>query len=242
MGYWVARCLFTPVLLVLYRVRPSGRANLPRRGPVILASNHQSFMDSMFIPLCVARRVTFLAKAEYFDNPRTAWFFRAMGQIPIRRDGGSQSAAGALAAAREVLDAGGILAIYPEGTRSPDGRLYRGHTGVARIALTCGVPVVPVACAGTAAVQPIGARRPRLWKHVAVRFGPPLRFDDPPGSADDLAVLRRVTERIMEAIAALSGEERVDAYAKRRWEGDHWVADLPASPPPAGAGGELPQR
>jgi 1-acyl-sn-glycerol-3-phosphate acyltransferase len=212
--YWVLKVVLTPILHLVYRVECAGRRNVPRRGPVILASNHQSFIDSIFIPLCVHRRVTYLAKAEYFDNRRTAWFFRALGQIPIRRTGGSASQR-ALASAAEVLDAGGVLGIYPEGTRSPDGRLYRGHTGVARIALTCGVPVVPVAVTGTAAVQPIGSLRPALFKRVGVRFGPPLRWPELAARSGDAATLRRVTDEIMAAIAALSGQEQVRGYARR---------------------------
>ncbi|MGH9058500.1 MAG: lysophospholipid acyltransferase family protein, partial [Acidimicrobiales bacterium] len=169
MGYWVFKALLTPLLRFAYRIRCRGLDQVPRHGPVILASNHNSFIDSMFIPLVMRRRVTFLAKAEYFDNPRTAWFFRAMGQIPITRGGGSASER-ALKAAREVLDGGGVLAIYPEGTRSPDGRLYKGRTGVARIALSCpAAPVVPLALSGTSQIQPIDAMRPRLFKTVQVR-------------------------------------------------------------------------
>src|SRR5215472_10731462 len=149
MAYWVLKILLTPVLRLVFRVRSEGTQNVPRRGPVILASNHQSFIDSIFLPLAVHRRVTFVAKAEYFESWKTAWFFRAVGMIPLKRDGGSASER-ALAAAKDVLIAGGVLGIYPEGTRSPDGRLYKGHTGVARLAVQCGVPVVPVAQIGTA--------------------------------------------------------------------------------------------
>src|SRR5579875_3030789 len=161
MAYWVLKVVLTPILLILYRVRVEGRSNVPRKGPVILASNHQSFIDSIFLPLCVNRRVTFVAKAEYFENWKTAWFFRAVGMIPLKREGGSASER-ALGAAREVLMSGGVLGIYPEGTRSPDGRLYKGHTGVARLAMQCGAPVVPVAQFGTTEVQPIGANLPRI--------------------------------------------------------------------------------
>src|SRR5579862_1890558 len=156
MGYWLVKVILTPVLRLGFRVRCDGRDFVPGRGPVILASNHQSFIDSIFLPLCVRRRVTFVAKAEYFETWKTAWFFRAVGMIPLKRDGGSASER-ALAAARDVLMAGGVLGIYPEGTRSPDGRLYRGHTGVARLAVQCGAAVVPVAQFGTAEVQAIGA-------------------------------------------------------------------------------------
>jgi 1-acyl-sn-glycerol-3-phosphate acyltransferase len=234
MLYWVVKAVMTPLLRIAYRVEVDGRGNVPRRGPVILASNHQSFIDSIFIPLCVRRRVTFLAKAEYFESRRTAWFFRAVGQIPVRRGGGS-AADRALASAREVLDAGGVLGIYPEGTRSPDGRLYKGHTGVARMALGCGATVVPVACAGTSDIQPIGAMQPRLFRSLRVSFGEPLRWPDLTGSDDDAEVLRRVTDEIMEAIGVLSGQERVSAYAKRRPEGPGPAVAVPVSGTPGDA-------
>src|SRR5581483_11973724 len=138
MAYWVLKAILTPVLRFLFRVRVEGLEHVPASGPAILASNHVSFSDSIFLPLMVKRRITFVAKAEYFEDPNTAWFFRAMGQIPIKRGGGSASKR-ALEAAKEVLEAGGLFGIYPEGTRSPDGRLYKGHTGVARLALECQV-------------------------------------------------------------------------------------------------------
>ncbi len=174
-----------------------------------------SFCDSLFMPLVIRRRVTFVAKAEYFDSWKTAWFFRAAGQIPMRREGGSASER-ALATARDVLNAGGILGIYPEGTRSPDGRLYRGHTGVARLALGCGVPVIPVGIVGTTDVQPRGSNFMRPFRRVTVRFGPPLdigRFEDE--SATDPLVLRTLTDELMFEIRRLSGQEYVDRYAKR---------------------------
>jgi 1-acyl-sn-glycerol-3-phosphate acyltransferase len=214
MAYWILKVVLTPLLRCLYRLDVKGKGNVPKRGPVILASNHQSFIDSVFLPMVVGRRVTFVAKAEYFENPRTAWIFRALGQIPIKRGGGSSSER-ALASAREVLDAGGVLGIYPEGTRSPDGRLYKGHTGVARLAVSCGAPVVPVSLEGTSAVQPIGAMRPRVFRPVAVRFGRPLTWPFRSAEAEHPAVLRRVTEEIMVAIAELSGQERVDHYGRR---------------------------
>src|SRR6201993_118954 len=154
MAYWALKIVLTPILRLIYRVRIEGRENVPASGPVILASNHQSFIDSIFLPLVVRRRVTFVAKAEYFESWKTAWFFRAVGMIPLKRGGGSASER-ALAAAREVLDNGGVLGIYPEGTRSPDGRLYKGHTGAARLAKDCHAPIIPVAQLGTDEVQPI---------------------------------------------------------------------------------------
>ena len=240
MAYWALKIVLTPILRLVYRVRVEGRENVPRSGPVILASNHQSFIDSIFLPLCVRRRVTFVAKAEYFETWKTAWFFRAVGMIPLKRGGGSASER-ALAAAREVLMAGGVLGIYPEGTRSPDGRLYRGHTGVARLAVQCGATVVPVAQSGTAEVQPIGAMMPRMFKPVRLRMGAPMRFELAGGAggvsgadgADaggiggdpDGRDHRRITDEIMQAIAGLSGQAYVDEYAKR----DRGLLDAPGS-------------
>jgi len=213
--YWALKVLLSPVFFVVWRIRVEGREHVPTRGPVILAPNHVAFLDSMFLPLVLFRRVTFVAKAEYFDSWKTAWFFRAAGQIPMRRDGGSASER-ALAAARDVLGAGKVLGIYPEGTRSPDGRLYRGHTGVARLAVSCGAPVIPVGLVGTSDVQRPGSNRPRPWKRVTVRFGPPLdmqRFAGEGGS--DPLTLRVVTDELMFEIRNLSGQEYVDRYAKR---------------------------
>jgi 1-acyl-sn-glycerol-3-phosphate acyltransferase len=210
-AYWVLKILLTPVLRTIFQVRSEGTNNVPKTGPVILASNHQSFVDSVFLSLVVRRRVTFVAKAEYFENPKTAWFFRAVGMIPLKRGDGPASAR-ALAAAREVLAAGGVLGIYPEGTRSPDGRLYKGHTGAARLALDCHVPVVPVAQFGTAAVQPIGSMWPKLFRRVDVKMGRPLRWQ---GQVEESTEYREFTNRLMAAIASLSGQVRVDTYARR---------------------------
>jgi 1-acyl-sn-glycerol-3-phosphate acyltransferase len=214
-AYWVLKVLLSPIFFALWRVKVEGRDLVPKRGPVILAPNHVSFLDSMFLPLVLVRRVTFVAKAEYFDSWKTAWFFRAAGQIPMRREGGSASER-ALAAAREVLEQGKVLAIYPEGTRSPDGRLYRGHTGVARLALGCGVPVIPVGLVGTSEVQRPGSNRPRPFKAVTVRFGAPLDLSRFAGNeSTDPLTLRAVTDELMFEIRNLSGQTYVDRYAKR---------------------------
>jgi 1-acyl-sn-glycerol-3-phosphate acyltransferase len=215
MAYWVFKALLSPLFYGCWTVRVTGRENLPKRGPVILAPNHTSFCDSFFMPLVVRRRVTFVAKAEYFDSWKTAWFFRAAGQIPMRREGGSASER-ALASARDVLSAGGVLGIYPEGTRSADGRLYRGHTGVARLALQCGAPVIPVGIIGTTDVQPVGSNFMRPFKKVTVRFGEPLDLTDHGAlTAGDPLVLRRITDELMFEIRELSGQEYVGRYAKK---------------------------
>jgi 1-acyl-sn-glycerol-3-phosphate acyltransferase len=215
MSYWILKFFLTPWLRFLYRVKVEGMETVPKDGPVILASNHVSFSDSIFLPLMLPRRVTFVAKAEYFEDRKTAWFFRAMGQIPIKREGGSASQR-ALASAQEVLDGGGVFGIYPEGTRSPDGRLYKGHTGVARLALGCRAPVVAVAMVGTRDAQPIGQVKPRFFMPIGVRFSEPMYFERFYDRQDDPLVLRQITDEIMWKLRELSDQEYVNRYAKRR--------------------------
>jgi len=215
--YWVVKGVLTPILRVCFRVKVEGRENLPAHGPVILASNHRSFLDSIFLPLVLRRRVTFVAKAEYFDDPKTAWFFRGVGQIPIRREGGSASER-ALASATEVLRDGGVFGIYPEGTRTRDGLLHRGHTGVARLSLRTGTAIVPVGLIGTDEVQPVDSRLPKLFKTVRIRFGEPIELGHYEGRHDDRLALRDVTDEVMFEIQALSGYEYEDTYATKRAE------------------------
>src|SRR5688572_15195859 len=195
MAYWVVKLLLTPILRFFYRIRVEGLEHVPERGPAILASNHVSFCDSIFLPLVLRRRITFVAKAEYFEDPKTAWFFRAVGQIPVKRGGGSASTR-ALEAAREVLERGRVFGIYPEGTRSPDGRLYKGHTGVARLALQTGAPVLAVAMIGTPEAQPIGHAMPRVFMPVTIRFSRPLTFARLAGRAAEPRALRQITDEI----------------------------------------------
>jgi len=211
------KATLTPLLHALYRIDVQGRKNLPQRGPVILAANHRAFLDSVFLPLVVPRRVTFVAKAEYFDDPKSAWFFRSIGQIPIRREGGSASE-GALLAAREVLARGEVFAIYPEGTRTRDGFMHRGHTGVARLALESGAPIVPVGLVGTDDIQPVGRRMPRLLKPVSVRFGSPIDARSRVHDAVDRMALRAIADEVMFELACLTGYEYVDAYATKQPE------------------------
>jgi 1-acyl-sn-glycerol-3-phosphate acyltransferase len=214
MTYWILKAILTPVLRFFFRVRVEGLESVPAEGPVILASNHVSFCDSVFLPMVLRRRVTFVAKAEYFEDPKTAWFFRAVGQIPIKREGGSASQR-ALAAASDILRNGGVFGIYPEGTRSPDGRLYKGHTGVARLALHCQAPVLAVAMVGTREAQPIGQVIPRLFMPVTIRISEPMHFDRFYPRAGDPLVLRQITDGIMWQLRELSGQEYVNRYAKR---------------------------
>ncbi|HWS45576.1 MAG TPA: lysophospholipid acyltransferase family protein [Acidimicrobiia bacterium] len=215
--YWIVKAVLTPIIRLLVRVKVEGREHVPRRGAVILAANHRSFLDSIFIPLVVHRRVTFVAKAEYFDDPKTAWFFRSCGQIPIRREGGTASER-ALASATEVLRNGKVFAIYPEGTRTRDGLLHRGHTGVARLALGCNVPIVPVGLIGTDDVQPIDSRLPKLFRHVTIRFGEPIDPARYAGRENDRMALRELTDEVMYEICQLSGYEYVDTYATKQAE------------------------
>jgi len=194
-------------------IKVEGRAHLPAHGPVILASNHLSFIDSVVLRLAAPRRVTFLTKAEYFTGRGlrgllVRWFFTAVGSVPVAR-GTHRAATAALDTACEVLAGGNVFGIYPEGTRSLDGRLYRGRTGVAWLALTSGAPVVPVALDGTDRLQPVGKRLPRPHR-VTVRFGAPLRFTGDPASA---RARRAVTDEVMHAIGGLSGQERANRFA-----------------------------
>jgi 1-acyl-sn-glycerol-3-phosphate acyltransferase len=217
MLYWLIKAVLTPILRVCYRVRVEGRDHVPRQGPVILAANHRSFMDSIFLPLVIRRRVTFVAKAEYFDSRKTAWFFRGVGQIPIRREGGSASER-ALASATEVLETGGVFGIYPEGTRTRDGLLHRGHTGVARLALRTGAPIVPVGMIGTDEIQATDAKLPRFFRKVTIRFGDPIPLAHYVGRQDERIVLRQITDEVMFEIGQLSGYEYVDTYATKKAE------------------------
>jgi len=215
--YWVVKGVLTPVLGLTFRVKVEGRENVPKHGPVILASNHRSFLDSIFLPLVLRRRVTFVAKAEYFDDPKTAWFFRGVGQIPIRREGGTASER-ALASAGEVLAGGGVFGIYPEGTRTRDGFLHRGHTGVARLAMRTNTPIIPVGLIGTDEVQPVDKRMPRLFRRVTVRFGEPLDSSRYHDYDVEHRALRELTDEVMYEIAQLSGYEYVDTYATKKAE------------------------
>jgi 1-acyl-sn-glycerol-3-phosphate acyltransferase len=202
-----------PLLRLMYRPRVKGLENVPREGGVILASNHQSFLDDFLLPLMLPRRATILAKADYFDKWYSAWFFKAAGCVPVRREGGSASVA-ALRAGVDALKEGKLVALFPEGTRSPDGRLYRGKTGVARMALEARVPVVPVALIGTFSLWPYDRRTPKPGR-VEIRFGKPLRFERHYETPADRFVLRSVTDEIMYEIMLLSGQEYVDEYGSR---------------------------
>lgn len=222
MFYWFLK-LFAlgPLLRVVFRPQADGLEHVPSEGPAILASNHLSYADWLFMPLTLPRRVSFVAKAEYFTSPGIkGWFqkhfFRGSGQIPIDRSG-ANAAEGALISAKQVLDRGELFGIYPEGTRSHDGRLYRGKTGVARLALETGVPVIPVAVIGTDVVAPPGKKFGKFTRPL-VRYGKPLDFSRYEGMENDRYILRSVTDEIMYEIMNLSGQEYVDMYATRAKE------------------------
>lgn len=217
MWYWLLKyVLLGPILFLLGRPRTEGRENLPANGAAILASNHQAVMDSFFLPMSSPRRITFLAKSEYFTGPGLKgrlqrWFFSAAGQVPIDRTG-ADAAQDALNAGLTVLNAGKFLGIYPEGTRSPDGRLYKGKTGMARMALQSGVPVIPVAMIGTDKLNPIGSRFPRPAK-IVIKIGEPIDFSRFNGMGGNRFVERAVTDEVMYKLMELSGQEYVDIYA-----------------------------
>lgn len=205
----------SPFARMVYRPTVEGLENIPGTGPVILAANHLSFVDSMIIPIVVPRRVYFLAKAEYFEGTGvrgalSRWFFTGMGNIPVRR-GQGRSARDSLDTVIKVLEDGEAFGIYPEGTRSLDGMLHRGRTGVARIALESGAPVVPIGLIGTDKVMAVGRRLPKIVP-VTVRFGKPLDFSRYAGMQDSLPVLRSVTDQIVYNILELSGQDYVDNY------------------------------
>ena len=214
--YLALRAFLTPILLILFRPRVKGLRNVPSTGPVIIASNHLSFSDSIFMPLVVPRKVTFLAKSEYFTSPGAKGFlkkitFHALGQVPVDRSGGRRSE-DALITGLQVLAGGACIGIYPEGTRSPDGRLYKGRTGIARLAIESGAPVIPVAMFDTEKIQPTGTVVPKVMP-VKMIFGKPLYFT---GDSTDLQLLRQATDEIMSTIQAMSGQEYVDDYAPSR--------------------------
>ena len=215
---WIA---LGPVLKLVFRPQVSGQENIPAKGPAILASNHLSYADWLFMPLTLTRRVTFVAKAEYFTTPGIkGWFqkkfFTGAGQVPIDRSG-ANAAEGAMKSAMKILAEGDLFGIYPEGTRSHDGKLYRGKTGVARLALESGAPVIPCAVVGTDVVAPTG-KVYGTWTRPVVRFGKPLDFSRYAGMENDRYILRSITDEIMYEIMRLSGQEYVDMYSGRAKE------------------------
>ncbi len=249
MFYWVVKAVLAPILRVLFRPWAEGAEHVPRTGPAILASNHLSFSDHFFAPLPLPRKVVFLAKSEYFTGRGikglfSKAFFSGVGQIPVDRSGGEASER-ALTTGLRVLASGQLLGIYPEGTRTPDGRLFRGKTGVARLALEARVPVIPCAMIGGFEFQPPGRITPRLRVRPGVRFGKPLDFSRYYGMENDKLILRAVTDEIVYEIMKLSGQEYVDEYAaehkarqhaEKRAHRHNGAAKAKAAGPSAGEG------
>ena len=222
MLYWILKHIVVgPWLRVLFRPWVEGLDNVPDKGAAILASNHLSFSDSFFLPLVVPRPITFLAKSDYFTGKGikgffTKMFFAGVGQVPVDRSGGRASEA-ALRTGLRILGEGSLLGIYPEGTRSPNGTLYRGKTGVARMAMEAKVPIIPAAMINTYEIQPPGQVRPSI-RRVGIRLGRPLDFSRYEGLENDRFVLRSVTDEVMYELMTLSGQEYVDMYATRAKE------------------------
>lgn len=210
--YRVARTVLDPVFHFMWRMEVTGAEHLPARGGAIFAPNHLSVIDHFVLGASLPRRITFVGKAEYMDSWKTKYLFPALGMIPIDRSGGSASQ-GALDAAARVLEAGEFFGIYPEGTRSRDGNLHKGHTGVARLALRTRCPIYPVGLQGTLEVQPPDAKVPKPFRVLRVRIGRPIdctRFD---GADDDRLLLRQITDEVMYEIGSLSGQRYLDTYA-----------------------------
>ncbi|TRW79166.1 1-acyl-sn-glycerol-3-phosphate acyltransferase [Mycolicibacterium sp. 018/SC-01/001] len=240
MWYWLFKFVFMgPLLTLLGRPKVQGLEHVPANGAVILASNHLAVADSFYLPLVVSRRITFLAKAEYFTGTGlkgwfTRWFYTVAGQVPIDRTD-ADSAQAALTTAERILSQGKLLGMYPEGTRSPDGKLYKGKTGLARLALETQVPVIPVAMVGTDVVNPPGSK---MWRfgRVTVRFGAPMDFSRFEGLAGNRFIERAVIDEVMYELMQLSGQEYVDLYAADIKEGKGEAAKPPTRLPEAAAG------
>lgn len=219
MFYWFLKATLGVFLRVVFRPIVTGIEHVPKTGPAIIASNHLSFSDSLFIPLVVhGRKVTYPAKLEYFNRRGfrgtvSRWFFTGIGMVPMDRSGGRASEAG-LRECLDILERGQILGIYPEGTRSMDGRLYRGRTGVAWLALRAGVPVIPCAMVGTDRLQPPGKLVPKVVR-PQIKFGPPLEFSRYAGMENDRFAVRALTDELMYQIMTLSGQEYVDVYSTK---------------------------
>ena len=215
--YPVAKAVMSPIFKSLWRIKAVGLGNIPKLGGVVFCPNHTSVIDSFFLPLVLPRRITFVGKAEYMDSWKTKHLFPAIGMIPIDRSGGNASER-ALNTAARVLEQGEFFGIYPEGTRARDGRLHRGHTGPARLALRTGTPIVPVGIVGTREIQPPDAKLPKPFKRAEVRFGRPIDVGRYADRADDRMVLRQIIDEVMYEIRELTGQDYVDEYATKKSE------------------------
>lgn len=207
--FWkVCRLTIAPLIQATWRVRVKGGEHIPKKGPAVLASNHLSFLDHFILPLATWRTIYFISKAEHFEQPVKSWFFKRWGVIPLKRGAGDQDA---FERALQVLREGELFGIYPEGTRSLDGKLHKGRTGVARIAIMAQAPIIPAAMVGTFQAMPKGQNKPRFNK-LEVRLGPPIDVSPYYGQENDREVLRFVTDEVMRAIQRISGQEYVDEY------------------------------
>lgn len=234
--YPVAKAILKPLFFASWRIHTEGLDNVPATGGAIIAPNHLSVLDSFFVPAVLPRRITYVGKAEYLDSWKTRHLFPAMGMIAIDRSGGDAAKA-ALDAAAGILEAGELFGIYPEGTRSRDGLLHKGHTGAARLALRTGCPIVPVGLVGTEEIMPADSKMPRLRLPVTIRFGRPVRPERYQGRADERLVLRQMIDEVMYEIRELSGQEYVDEYAtKKHAEMPTPIASVAAGPTAMGAG------
>jgi 1-acyl-sn-glycerol-3-phosphate acyltransferase len=213
--YPVAKAILTPIFRASWRFDLQGVEHVPASGGAILCPNHTSVLDSFFVPALLPRRVTYVGKAEYMDSWKTKHIFPALGMIPIDREGGD-AAERALSAAERVLRQGELFGIYPEGTRSRDGRLYRGHTGPARLALRAEVPIIPIGIVGAREVMPPDAKFPNLRRPVTIRFGKPISVARYADRAGDHLVLRQIIDEVMFEIRELSGQEYVNEYANKK--------------------------
>jgi 1-acyl-sn-glycerol-3-phosphate acyltransferase len=223
--YDVAKAIMTPAFKFLWRIEVDGLEHVPPNGPAVLCPNHISFMDSMFLPAVLPRRITYVGKAEYLDSWKTKYLLPALGMIPIDRTGGDAAQA-ALDAASRVLRRGELFGIYPEGTRSRNGQLHKGHTGAARLALRNRCPIVPVGIVGTDRIQPADSAMPRPFMKATVRFARPLDLSRYEGREGDHMLLRQITDEVMFEIRELTGQDYVDSYATKKKKAE---AEEPAS-------------
>lgn len=230
-GRWypVNKYGIAPLLRFLVRVYQPGAHHIPADGPAILAPNHISFLDSALLMAILPRQIKFVGKAEYMDDWKTKVLFPAMGMIPIDRSGGDKSTA-ALDAARRVLDDGGLFGIFPEGTRSRDGRLHKGHTGAARLAMQTGAPIIPVGIVGTREIQPPDAPFPKPFMPAMFHFGAPIDPGKYGGASDDHLALRQITDEVMFEIREMTGQEYVNHYATRKPESEEREVAAPNAP------------
>ena len=222
--YPVAKAILTPLFRAGWKFDLQGLDNIPKTGGAILCPNHTSVLDSFFVPVLLPRRVTYVGKAEYMDDWKTRKLFPALGMIPIDREGGDAGER-ALATAQRILESGQLFGIYPEGTRSRDGRLYRGHTGPARLALRANVPIIPIGIKGAADVMPPDAKFPKLRLPVSITFGKPITVDRYADRAGERLVLRQIIDEVMYEIRELSGQEYVDEYANKKKPAPETITD-----------------